>query len=382
MAVSTTSDHEQPSDTIVGALVEAHARFQPELVRRCQRIVGDRAQAEDLAQEAFARALERQRDLDPDRPIDAWLTTVATRLAIDTLRRGRRFGGAPADIPDVDLTFDAAADQERRRHVRAAIDQLSDRQRQAVVLYSFHDLSYDEIADREGLSLGAVKMTLMRARRRLRDALAGKDLLGAVPGLAALRRVFPTSTRPPWGWRRRTLGPAGGVAAGLGVVGLALAAPSGGPTIHVQADIVHPVEVGEDGDGEGGPASTPQAGGAFLRKADCARVRLIMDSPTNDGPVGGDFDPDGVSLPPPVLPGSTDEPTPPPDGEEGATPPGSPHRANPGDGEAGGGQVGGSGVDSREANEGGGLAETGHGDGPQAGEAVASAGDSPRLCSR
>ena len=136
------------------------------LVRR----TGDRARAEDLAQEVFLRALESP-PLNPK----PWLFAVALNLARDDGRREVRQGrklellkgesaGAAAPAPDEELEQD-----ERAQRVRAALAQLTEQDRSALLLKA-EGFSYEEIASSLGLSKGAIGTTLARARRRLVEA--------------------------------------------------------------------------------------------------------------------------------------------------------------------------------------------------------------------
>jgi RNA polymerase sigma factor (sigma-70 family) len=139
-----------------------------DLVRYLYRKVWDAERAQDLAQEAFARALGHE----PDNP-RAWVFAVAGNLARDEVRsvvrrkkhlaliRAETEEAAPHADP-VD-TIDRAARAQAARH---ALDQLGDRDREVLLLWDA-GLSYVEIAERTGLAVGAIGTTLARARRRL-----------------------------------------------------------------------------------------------------------------------------------------------------------------------------------------------------------------------
>lgn len=140
------------------------------LVRFLYRKVWDAERAEDLAQEAFARALVHK----PDNA-RGWLFVVAANMVRDEARREARerrhltlLTNEPATTPEPDEELDHATRQLR---VRAALDQLTPRDREALLLWDA-GMSYDEIASHTGLARGAVGTTLSRARRRLVDAYA------------------------------------------------------------------------------------------------------------------------------------------------------------------------------------------------------------------
>jgi RNA polymerase sigma-70 factor (ECF subfamily) len=180
------------------AVVAVYARFRAVLVRRCAAIVGSTAVAEEIAQESFARALEHAPTSGPDRPLEAWLTTVATRLAIDHLRRGARDvasvpgidAAEPAPPRGMDPTSRTVIDREMGERLHAALGGLDARARRALVLYGVEGWSYEEIARAERISLPALKMTIHRARARVRDALGAEGLLGTLPGVSLARRVL------------------------------------------------------------------------------------------------------------------------------------------------------------------------------------------------
>ena len=143
----------------------------PDLVRYLYRKVWDADRARDLAQEAFARSLDRE----PDDP-RGWVFTVAANLARDeartAIRRRRHLTLVKVERetepppPDPLRRLEQA---ERAERARAALGQLSERDREALLLWDA-GLSYREIAERAGLSVGAVGTTLARARRRLAEA--------------------------------------------------------------------------------------------------------------------------------------------------------------------------------------------------------------------
>jgi RNA polymerase sigma-70 factor (ECF subfamily) len=139
-----------------------------DLVRFLHRKVWDAERARDLAQEVFVRALRH----DPDRP-RAWLFRVAANLARDeartVLRRKRHLallrneaeGESEAPAPD-----EAVLAEERLGQMRRALDALSERDREVLLLWDC-GLSYREIAEVTDLAPGAIGTTLARARRRL-----------------------------------------------------------------------------------------------------------------------------------------------------------------------------------------------------------------------
>lgn len=142
-----------------------------DLVGFLYRKVWDSDRALDLAQEAFARALNS----DPAQP-RSWVFTIAANLARDEARTEIRRRKHLALIKDDDMVAPTPApdpqremeQRERDAGVRAALDRLSERDREVLLLWQA-GLSYGEIAEQTGLSIGAIGTTLARARKRLVD---------------------------------------------------------------------------------------------------------------------------------------------------------------------------------------------------------------------
>jgi RNA polymerase sigma-70 factor (ECF subfamily) len=141
-----------------------------DLVRFLYRMVWEEDRAHDLVQETFVRALRH----DPEQP-RAWLFSVARNLARDeartAIRRRRQLALVRVEesdrvAEDVDQEMERT---ERHQAVEAALDRLSERDREVLLLWDA-GLSYDEIAEQTGLARGAIGTTLSRARRRLVDA--------------------------------------------------------------------------------------------------------------------------------------------------------------------------------------------------------------------
>ncbi len=142
-----------------------------DLVRFLHRKVWDADRAQDLAQETFVRAL----DHEPDNP-RAWLFTVAGNLARDEARAAIRRREHLTLIKSEAATREPAPDpaeelerEQRMQRVRGALDHLSERDRDGLLLWDA-GLDYAEIAAETGLAQGAIGTTLARARRRLVEA--------------------------------------------------------------------------------------------------------------------------------------------------------------------------------------------------------------------
>lgn len=150
-------------------LADVYRTTYPALVRFLYRKVWDAERAEDLAQEAFSRALAHR----PENP-RGWLFVVAANMARDEARKAarerRHLTLLAAEPQDERPSPEEILDDEARRHrVREALDQLTPRDREVLLLWDA-GLSYDEIAAQTGLARTAVGTTLARARRRLVEA--------------------------------------------------------------------------------------------------------------------------------------------------------------------------------------------------------------------
>jgi RNA polymerase sigma factor (sigma-70 family) len=148
---------------------ELFARHHPALERYLARLTGDQDLAADMAQEAFVRLLEQRSPPDAIRP---WLYRVATNLVRDSARRSRRHqllathARAPAAHGDAPPPPDRDVDRDRcRRLVRAALDELSPKERKALLMRE-EGFRHREIAEALGTTTGSVGTLLSRAIRK------------------------------------------------------------------------------------------------------------------------------------------------------------------------------------------------------------------------
>jgi RNA polymerase sigma-70 factor, ECF subfamily len=165
------------------ALVE---RYQRPVFALLHRMMGAarRDRVEDLAQETFLsvfRSLGQFAPLGPAR-LSSWILTIASRRAIDELRRG---GEATAALEGDLVVSPARADDRARRRdlgrrVERAVGELAPEYRAAFLLREMHGLEYAEIARALSIDLGTVKSRLARARAALRASLADLEEDGDV----------------------------------------------------------------------------------------------------------------------------------------------------------------------------------------------------------
>lgn len=158
-------------------------RLLPRAFRHAARVLGDRAEAEDLAQEAMLRLWKAAADWRADGAAQpaTWVHKVVANLAIDRLRRSRRsFDMGDEDHADTAPGAEARLQNDARLSaLDRALATLPERQRQAVVLRHIEGLSNPEIAQVLEIGVEAVESLTARGKRALRAALEGqKEALG------------------------------------------------------------------------------------------------------------------------------------------------------------------------------------------------------------
>ncbi|PWJ21236.1 sigma-70 family RNA polymerase sigma factor [Jannaschia seohaensis] len=141
---------------------------------------GDRAEAEEIVQEAFLRLWRKAPDWTGDGParLSTWLGRVAANLAVDRHRKRGRTTPLDEDAPLPDPDPGALAGliaADRRAAIQAALAALPDRQRQAVVLRLVEGYSNPDIAATMGTGVEAVESLIARGKRRLATLLRGLD---------------------------------------------------------------------------------------------------------------------------------------------------------------------------------------------------------------
>ena len=174
------------------ALNRLIARWQRPLLGFAYRYCQNRADAEDLVAQAFARLYQQRLRLRPDTKLSAWLFTTLTNLchnhhrwkrrhpttALDTAAGGTAEEGARGSIQDNLAAEQLAPDAHLERDetlatVRSAIDRLPHDLKVTLLLHHYDRLSYREIGQITGCSERGVETRLYRARQQLRDRLAG-----------------------------------------------------------------------------------------------------------------------------------------------------------------------------------------------------------------
>ena len=165
-------------------------RYRTPLVNFLYRMVRNREQAEDLAQEVFIRVYRARADYVPSAKFTTWLFRIATNLALNSVRdtRHQRMEVSldapvtadaedgderPVDVAEKNPNIEEHLVQEAQRDmIRHAIDKLPEKQRAAVLLHKYQELDYGEISKILQCSESALKSLLFRAYETLRVELA------------------------------------------------------------------------------------------------------------------------------------------------------------------------------------------------------------------
>ena len=188
---TTISDHDLVVLAQKGsekAYRELLGRYQRPVFSLIYRMVRDREQAEDLAQETFVRVFNNIDRYDPAYKFSSWIFKIATNLTIDWIRRkevptvsidGSRYATSSDDIEATTITVESDDEnpeellesRELGSQIEAAIGKLRPEYRQAIVLRHIDDLPYEDIAQIMALPLGTVKTYIHRGRKELQEML-------------------------------------------------------------------------------------------------------------------------------------------------------------------------------------------------------------------
>ena len=158
-----------------GALRVLLERHQNKLRRLARYVLQDFAAADDAVQDAFVKVFRSARRFKPSGGAASWLYRITMNVCRDQLRRRKRRAISLEQLP-IELAAAGAPDametDETIQAVRQAVGQLPERQRTALVLHRYEQLSHGQIAEITGWSTSAVESLLVRAYESLRRALA------------------------------------------------------------------------------------------------------------------------------------------------------------------------------------------------------------------
>ncbi|MCM2560751.1 RNA polymerase sigma factor [Lutimaribacter sp. EGI FJ00015] len=174
-----------PDDTVLTLFANGDAsaarvltlRFTPRVLAHAYRLLGDRDEAEDVAQEAMMRLWRIAPEWrQGEAKVTTWLYRVVANLCADRLRRRRgvALDSVPEPVDDAPGADDELMRQARADALQQALDALPARQRQAVVLRHIEGFSNPDIAEIMEIGVEAVESLTARGKRALAAALAGR----------------------------------------------------------------------------------------------------------------------------------------------------------------------------------------------------------------
>jgi len=186
---------EQPSELSPTEFAQQITHQIPFLRRTVRRWHQNKADADDLVQDTLVQALAKAHLWQPGSDLRAWLFTIMRHQFLAGIAKSNR-AAAWLNVRAADGTEVVEDSREARlvlRDVDAALGRLPMKQRAAILLAGIEGQSYEEVAEAMGLSVGAVRCHLARARERLRAAVRGSDT--RLPFARSLHLPSPAPTR-------------------------------------------------------------------------------------------------------------------------------------------------------------------------------------------
>lgn len=153
-------------------IVERHRRT---IYQLCYRFVGNHEDASDLSQDVFLRAFRGLRNFRGQSTVSTWLYRIGVNVCLNRLALKTPRSEPLENREHLDVKTESPSDRvlrdERAGQVRAAIAQLPSKQKAALILRMYHDMSHQEIAETLGSSVGAVKANVFHALQNLKKLL-------------------------------------------------------------------------------------------------------------------------------------------------------------------------------------------------------------------
>lgn len=169
-------DVEAINDVVLG--------YQQPVFNLCYRMLGDRTEAEDAAQEALIKAVLHLNSYDPERPFKPWVLRIASNECIDRIRRRKpllyldgmgqdgawEWQAGHSPNPEAEML-----QHEQQVQIREVLENLPPLDRSIITLFYWEGLSYVEIGEVTGLSVSAIKSRLFRARRMMAQFIVQEE---------------------------------------------------------------------------------------------------------------------------------------------------------------------------------------------------------------
>jgi len=180
-------------------------RYQVPLFNFYSKLTGDRTASEDLVQEVFLRILKYRRTYRPDKPFRTWMYQIARNTRLDHVRKKRPETNWQPELSQTTQDVDRAQQSQELALLQRALMQMSEAQREVLVLTRFQELHHDEVGELLGCEAGAVKVRVHRALKELREIFRGlESMRPSAPGGArgreeGINRTMPR--RPTGGWQ-------------------------------------------------------------------------------------------------------------------------------------------------------------------------------------
>jgi RNA polymerase sigma-70 factor, ECF subfamily len=180
------SERLPPISDSVETVSDTQTRFVQQHLRRIflliYRIVGNVDDAQDLTQETFIKALQRQKQLKDLDKAGQWLSRIAANTAIDFLRRNKKF--AYTDVTELSDSRVSSADSpeqlllrgERKLHLDGGLATLTERERMALLLRDVEDMPADQVASQMNCSMATVRSHIANARIKFKRYLEARKL--------------------------------------------------------------------------------------------------------------------------------------------------------------------------------------------------------------
>jgi len=164
----------------VSAFEQLMCKHQKSVINTIYRFIGNRVEAEELAQEVFLKVYNSAQKYEPKAKFSTWLYKIATNLCLNELRKKRfetvsldDLGEETNDLIDArHIPPDITLKNERVALIKKAVESLPEKQRMALILREYNDLSYKEIAEVMRCSVASVQSRLQRAKSTLKEKLA------------------------------------------------------------------------------------------------------------------------------------------------------------------------------------------------------------------